>query len=378
MAKKEAISRHISDKTKLQLWVKAGGRCQFKGCNENLLKDDLSYADINNAHIAHIIDVNEKTHRYSDDPKIKKNELPNLMLLCQKHHRLIDNEGEKEYTVDKLTEYKKEHEARILNLTSIKESVKTNVLFYVSRIGQFQPNIDFAEARKVLTNKNLFPNSEPIEIGVKNSVIQDNDPLFWIVEEKNLVESFEARILKVFENSQIKHFSCFAIATQPLLIKLGTLIPDLYTVDVYQKHREPDTWEWQKEIGDFTDFEVIEPNDISGYPVLNLSLSAHIENDRIKSVLDGNLSIWKFTIPNPNNNFLVHPEILVKFREKLRTLFNKIKKIHGHNNVLKVFPCMPNSASVEFGRVWMPKADLNLEIYDERNGFKKAITIKRD
>lgn len=378
MGKKVAISRYISDKTKLQLWVKAGGRCQFKGCNENLLKDDLSYADINNAHIAHIVDVNEKTHRYSDAPNIEKNELPNLMLLCQKHHRLIDNEGEKEYTVEKLIGYKKEHETRVLNLTSIKENVKTNILFYLSRIRRFQPSLSIDEAREVLTNKNLFPNSDPIEMGIKNSTIQDDDPLYWVVEERILVESFETKVLRVFENSTVKHFSCFALAPQPLLIKLGTLIPDLYTVDVYQKHREPDTWEWQDELGGFTNFEIVEPTNTTGVPVLNLSLSASVTNDRITNVLEGDLSIWTLTIPRPNNNFLKHPEILEKYRESLRLLFNRIKEVHGHNALLRVFPCMPNSASIEFGRVWMPKADLSLEIYDERDGFKKAITINRD
>jgi len=90
------------------------------------------------------------------------------------------------------------------------------------------------------------------------------------------------------------------------------------------------------------------------------------------------LSIWTLTIPHPNNNFLKHPKILGKYRESLRLLFNRIKEVHGHDALLRVFPCMPNSASIEFGRVWMPKADLSLEIYDERDGFRKAITINRD
>jgi allophanate hydrolase subunit 2 len=40
---------------------------------------------------------------------------------------------------------------------------------------------------------------------------------------------------------------------------------------------------------------------------------------------------------------------------------------------------MPVSAAVELGRVWMPKADLPLVIYDQNTslgGFVKALEIK--
>lgn len=369
----------IPDVTKLQLWTKSGGRCQFKGCNKNLLKDDLSYAEMNNAHIAHIIDVNKKTHRYSGKySEDEKNGLWNLMLLCQKHHRLIDNEEEQNYPIDKLTRFKSEHENRILNLTSIKGNVKTEVICYLTKIGKFQPNMSFEEVKMVLADKDLYPHSEPIEIGTKNSTLEDNDELYWTVEEKNLVLDFEKKILKHFDSSSGNHFSLFALAPQPLLIRLGTLIPDIYTVDVYQKHREPDTWKWQMEKGSYSGFSIEEPDQKDGLPVLNISLSADIVEDRITAVTKDKLAIWKLTIDSPNNNFLKHPEILEDFRVVVRSILNRIKEIHGHNTVLKVFPCMPNSASIEFGRVWMPKADMEMEIYDERDGFRKAITIKRN
>lgn len=374
---KKKNRKNIPDKTKIQLWVKSGGRCQFKGCNDYLLKDDLSYADMNNAHIAHIIDVNPKTHRFSNHfNEDEKNELWNLMLLCQKHHRLIDNEEEKNYSIEKLKEYKKQHEDRILNLTSIKENVKTNVIFYFSKIGKFQPSASFDNIRNILSKKSLYPASSPIEIGSKNSAVEDNESLFWQAELKNLELDFERKIVSHYQKSSIKHFSLFALAPQPLLIKFGTLLPDLYTVDVYQKHREPDTWEWQEKSKE-EDILINKPTDTTGIPVLNISLSASIDNGRITPLFNKSCSIWTLIIKKPNNNFLTNQKTLENFRTTLRFLFDKIKNVHGHDVVLSVFPCMPNSASIEFGRVWMPKADLSLDIYDERNGFKKALTIKR-
>jgi SMODS-associated and fused to various effectors sensor domain len=49
--------------------------------------------------------------------------------------------------------------------------------------------------------------------------------------------------------------------------------------------------------------------------------------------------------------------------------------IHGQDNTIHVFPAVPVSVAVELGRVWMPKADLPLSLYDEKAGFHYAFTI---
>jgi hypothetical protein len=61
-------------------------------------------------------------------------------------------------------------------------------------------------------------------------------------------------------------------------------------------------------------------------------------------------------------------------------VYNKIKAVHGQNTALHLFPVMPISLAIETGRVWMPKADMPLIIYDqnsanESKGFEKTITI---
>ena len=105
---------NISEKMRTRLWVLAGGRCQYDGCNEPLWRDNLTMTQMNGAYIAHIIDVNPQTHRY--DPKLSSKlaaDISNIMLLCDKHHRLVDHEEEREHTVSRLTRMKVRHEARI-------------------------------------------------------------------------------------------------------------------------------------------------------------------------------------------------------------------------------------------------------------------------
>ena len=45
----------IPPTVKLELWTKAGGRCEFEGCNKPLWYDGLTFAKINGSNIAHII-----------------------------------------------------------------------------------------------------------------------------------------------------------------------------------------------------------------------------------------------------------------------------------------------------------------------------------
>jgi hypothetical protein len=173
----------------------------------------------------------------------------------------------------------------------------------------------------------------------------------------------------------IKHLSIFGIAPQPLLIELGRLISDITASEVFQLHREPkQNWRWQSNPENFN-YKIIKPESFHKTVALNLSLSARIDNERIKSVIGEEVSIWTITIETPNNDFIKSREQLTKFRETLRLLFDEIKFTHGHNNVLHIFPSMPVSVSIELGRVWMPKADLPLKIYDENRGFSLALEI---
>ncbi|MGL4879955.1 MAG: HNH endonuclease, partial [Waterburya sp.] len=36
-------------------WIKSGGRCQFRGCNKLLYRDDLTKIEKNSSYFAHIV-----------------------------------------------------------------------------------------------------------------------------------------------------------------------------------------------------------------------------------------------------------------------------------------------------------------------------------
>jgi hypothetical protein len=225
---------------------------------------------------------------------------------------------------------------------------------------------------------NWYPAEKPaIELSLKNSSFHDHEENYWLIERENLRRKFNQFVMPRLAAGYAEHFSIFAIAPQPLLMELGSLLSDIPAAEVYQLHREEPNWIWQKHPKGF-DYILHEADVFNATVALNLSLSATIDNSRITSLLGSDVSIWTLTIKNPNNDFLKSREQLSLFRKKFRQLLDKIKLIHGQDTVLHLFPAVPVSVAVEIGRVWMPKADLPLRIYDQNrqtDGFSTTFEI---
>lgn len=372
----------IPDKIKMRLWLLAGGRCQYEGCNEPLWRDDLTFAQMNRAYIAHIIDVKPQTHRYNSElsPRLAS-DISNLMLLCDTHHRLIDHEEEQAHTVDRLMEMKAQHEARIELLTSLKDDKKSHVLLYGANIGKQSASLSWKKAAQAMIPLRYPAEPRAIELSLRNSAFEDHSSEYWTIERRNLQSNLNASLRSRIVSGDVEHLSIFALAPQPLLIELGRLLSDIPAAEVYQRHREPPDWRWQETPDGFA-FHIEEPAETHATVALNLSLSATIENARVTNTLgEGDLSIWRMTIPEPNNDFLRSRDQLRLFRQEFRILLDRIKARHGQDVVLHVFPAVPVSVAVEIGRVWMPKADLPFCIYDQNRklgGFTKAFLFGDD
>ena len=82
----------VPEAVKLRLWGRAGGRCEYDGCNDRLWLDSLTKFEFNAAYVAHIIADSPGGPRGDSVLSDKlKADISNLMLICDKHHRLVDN-----------------------------------------------------------------------------------------------------------------------------------------------------------------------------------------------------------------------------------------------------------------------------------------------
>jgi hypothetical protein len=332
---------------------------------------------MNKSYIAHIIADKPGGPRGDKILSEKLNsDISNLMLMCDEHHRRIDREDIIGHSVERLLEMKRKHESRMGILTSMTEDLQSHVLLYGANIGKNGTPINMEKAMKAMSPDRYPVERTGFELGWKNSSFYDNEDIYWVMEKEQLRRQFKD-IVRHRLNDEVKHLSVFGLAPQPLLIELGRLISDIPTTDVYQLHREPSTWKWLENPDGF-EYIIYPPKELKEKVALNLSLSASIDNKRLTNVLGDDVSIWTITIETPDNDFLKSKEQLRMFRTEFRRLMNKIKKTHGHDNRLHLFPAVPVSIAIEIGRVWMSKADLPLSVYDEnrsRGGFIHALDI---
>jgi hypothetical protein len=305
-------------------------------------------------------------------------DINNLMLLCHTHHKLIDVDQVEQHPEERLLEMKLEHERRIEIVTAISDDRASHPLRYAANIGSHESPVTYEQiSLAMLPDRYPADGRQTIDIEIRGSAHQDHEPEFWTFQRDNLRRQFATKVRQRIEAREISHLSIFALAPQPLLIELGRLLCDIAPADVYQLHREPKGWHWPSD-GEGVRFRRREPAQSEGPVALVLALSATVTDDRITDVLGADTAIWTIEAEQPHNDIMKRSADLAEFRRLMRATFNAIKAKHGEHTVINIFPAIPVSAAVEVGRVWMPKADLPLVVFDQNrtlNGFVRTLEI---
>jgi SMODS-associated and fused to various effectors sensor domain len=375
----KVLSRNISAGVERELWGRAAGRCQFDGCNRPLYKSPVTQESVNISEKAHIYAFSKHGPRGRGElaNNVKAlNEVENLILVCHDCHRTIDqNPDGGRYTVNVVRQFKADHERRIAIVAGIHADKKSAVILYGANVGD-----EASPLRPMQAYGAMFPsfypaNEQPISLNMTWEG-KDDDGEYWATEVKNLVASFEKRVRSEMDSGT--HFSVFALAPIPLLVKLGTLLTDMTPCRVHQLQREPaPSWAWTNADID-TQFTLSEPSSFDQPPALVIALSATIAPSRVTGSLGHDTSIWQITIDSPQNDFLKTETQLSRFREIVRKAMVRIAERHGQTTPLSIFPAIPVAAAIELGRVRMPKADMPWVLYDQNNkagAFVKALTI---
>ncbi len=141
--------KQLREVTKLLVWGRAAGRCQFKNCQKTLDHDLIAgKPEFNAAYLAHIVASSPKgkrghptrSHQLSD-------EASNIMLMCDAHHRIIDGEQTwQDYPENLLLRWKREHEEWIELALSSGPGSRSHILQFSAPIGPNETAIPFDDS----------------------------------------------------------------------------------------------------------------------------------------------------------------------------------------------------------------------------------------
>lgn len=356
------------------VWGKTAGICEYRGCNEKLFYDETTAFEFNCAYIAHIVAANP------DGPRgdgIRSNQLSdkieNIMLMCDKHHRLIDREDVAGHSEDVLLEMKREHEENIAKVCNYLNIQNTEILMFSSPIKGNLVNINFNDAVKAVLPEKKPSDQYGIIIQI-NSPFPINDCQYWEDLNRQLDFLFSTKIKLLYDRIGNVHISVFPLAPMPLIIKLGSLFGDKTNVDIYQKTRIPDTWCWQDTKSTNT-FKIDRTLFRLGKNIaLVISLSDTIGNDRILKTLSPD-AIYRIDARFQGVDCIRSIEDLSDFWHLYQRTCDEIFYEFGGDCKIHLFPAMPVSAAFEVGRRRMPGLHPKLLIYEDVGGFLPTLQI---
>lgn len=234
-----------SQLTKLMLCANAGGRCQFEGCNKKLFVDGVTLSEVNNSNIAHIVASSPDGPRGNKDSYELSNKLENLMLMCQEHHKLIDDNPE-QYTVQKLKNMKNHQEQKIEYILDGMDYPKSEIIIFESPIKNITDvKVNYKQAIEAIRSEFNNPASSHGTIIRVQNFENYRSSSYWTNIERELKYQVEHQIESIYKYTHDLQLSIFPIAPIPLIIKLGNLLGDKRKIDIFQKTRTPDTWIWQ-------------------------------------------------------------------------------------------------------------------------------------
>ena len=341
----------IPENVKKLLWLRACGRCEFRGCNQILYEDDTTKDPINEANIAHIISWTPTGPRGDPNlsPKLAK-DISNLMLTCPQHNHLIDDKRNVEkYTVAFLKEMKKDHEDRMRFLTGLGNQPPKKVIELISRIHGTLPVITEAQEADALFP--FYPGKDRICIDLSD--VDDYELA------KNLIDN---KVKTCFGNvGSDDIYAAFIMALIPMGCYLGYAIGDKVNVQTYQHFRDTEDWRW-KDSGE-GNFLISCPDDPK--PSSDVKLFINVSGTIDASLTQGDYPTYMITAENPSVSFLKTWNQVLDFRQKYRAVLDRIREDHGESVTVHLYPATPNPINFEIGKAILRLLDPTIIIYDK-------------
>lgn len=369
-----ATAKDIPEVERLKLWVRAGGRCEL--CNAYLLEDELTMLAVNLGQMAHNVGRKQSTAspRGTDPlPVEERNLAENLLLLCGAHHKVIDDKVNRgEFTVQQLRRIKYDHEEAIRYVTGLGKDAQTVILRVIGAIRGAVVDVSESDVRDaVLSHGRRYPffslgyRGAGIEIDLRD-LPGEGTPAYWKEAERRIEDVVDRKLRDGVMRGEIKHVSVFAFGRIPLLALLGHHLDDKITVELYQKHRDPNGgWAWKSD-ADVAEFEVVRVRDGIGDRVaLTLSVSGTVIEERLPPDIDDATvyDIHPVGQVGDRDIFSAHGS-LESFTTCYHRFLSEFEAAHPGAAAIDVFPAVPVTGAIALGRGRMRDVHPKLRIHD--------------
>lgn len=371
------------DDEKALVWVRCGGRCVI--CNRYLVDDRLGDV-VRIGEVAH--NVGRSTSEWSprgdaDLPVDQRDLADNLLLLCHDDHRVIDSGATREYfSVQDLDQLRLQHESRIRHVTGLgidRSTVAVRMVgdLYGARVDATRQQV----AEAVLADHRFpawLPGSHRDEIDIDLRELPGearSADRYWQAGREKIDEGVE-RIREGLRLDHLNHVSLFALARLPFLVYLGRRLDDAYPVEVYDRHRETDSWIWPGTEASH-EFNMDVPASRETAAVILANVSGTIQAHELPPGVAGYplVSITPTSgVPRPG--LVSDRPTLAAFERAFRTVLAQLEERAKAVRELHIFAAAPISAAITMGRCINPQVHPVTHAYARANGsYIRALEI---
>nr|VFJ54240.1 MAG: hypothetical protein BECKFW1821B_GA0114236_101736 [Candidatus Kentron sp. FW] len=353
------------------------GRCMFSGCGERLDIDELTGTEGNYSYLAHNVASSEKGPRgvlflsdeLSDEPG-------NILLLCDKHHRLIDRIAAPDYPAFRLSEMRREfcdQANSLLNGLRYQPVPVFSVLWPVGGHRISAPSsLQIAQSLSAIQAR-----MEGVihDVSDNEAILRDSDRQALDAIMPSYVNSVAEKILMQAHGARYKA-ALFAFGLMPYLIALGAKLGNKNEIIPILRSRESGQWRWASESPRGNFFRITGQEDLgNNEPEIVLLFTFTARPDGLTTTAnkissEGNLRRIEITPIEGlmGNAALGHPEDGALLLSEVTKLFYALHSEHGVRKI-HVLPCASNAACVFFGKAF-DKFHPELIIYDFDDGSR--------
>ncbi|WP_415912169.1 SAVED domain-containing protein [Neptuniibacter sp. QD37_11] len=352
--------KDFSVETKRKVMQDSHGRCMFDGCGVDLGFDELTGEEGNFSYLAHNIASSEKSARsipvasrlLSDNPQ-------NVLLLCDKHHRLVDKVAKSDYPAERLAAMRSNFISivkKLLDGVAYQPIPVYSVLWPVQRNTISAPSPLQISQCLAVTKQRI--DSSLNDLSDNEAMLRDLSPSLIKPLMPGIINSVADKLLMQLHSHRYRS-ALFAFGPMSALIALGAKLGNKNEIMPMLRYRDGGQWCWPIEAPNrhFFDIKGMEQlgNDETEI-VIQISLTAkppqfeQLSNSKNTSGIK-TVEVTVKEAERLGNGAIGHPIEGMAFTRGMHSLLLDLSSNHGVQQV-HLLPCASNAACVFLGQAF--------------------------